>query len=74
MSRLMSVFRRYQKTGDAIPLRPAFAALTIDIIAEYCFGGYENYIEAPGFNSSKFLLRSCPISPTSLSLFRPVSA
>jgi cytochrome P450 len=54
VSRLMSVFRQYQKAGEVIPLRPAFAALTSDIIAEYCFGGYENYIEAPGFIASTF--------------------
>ena len=34
-----------------LPMKPAFAALTSDIIAEYCFGGSENYIEAPGFNA-----------------------
>ena len=32
-------------------MRPAFAALTSDIIADYCFGASENYIEAPGFNA-----------------------
>lgn len=50
ISRLISVFRRYQKTGEPIPMRPAFGALTSDIIAEYCFGISENYIEAEGFN------------------------
>jgi hypothetical protein len=50
ISRLISVFRKYQSTGEVLPLRPAFAALTSDIIAEYCFGGSENYIEAEGFN------------------------
>ncbi|CZR65666.1 related to trichodiene oxygenase [cytochrome P450] [Phialocephala subalpina] len=47
---LISVFRRYQKAGEQIPMRPAFGALTSDIIAEYCFGISENYIEAEGFN------------------------
>ncbi|KAE8445439.1 hypothetical protein EG329_013452 [Mollisiaceae sp. DMI_Dod_QoI] len=51
ISRLISVFRRYQSTGEPLPLRPAFSALTSDIIAEYCFGISENYIEAPGFNA-----------------------
>lgn len=51
VSRLISVFRRFQRTGEILPLRPAFAALTSDIIGEYCFGGGENYIEAPGFNA-----------------------
>ena len=32
-------------------MNPAFAALTSDIIADYCFGASENYIEAPGFNA-----------------------
>ncbi|KUJ14554.1 cytochrome P450 [Mollisia scopiformis] len=51
ISSLISVFRRYQKTGEPIQLRSAFGALTSDIIAEYCFGLPENYIEAPGFNA-----------------------
>ncbi|KAF4635478.1 hypothetical protein G7Y89_g2627 [Cudoniella acicularis] len=51
ISRLISVLRRYQRTGEVIPLTPAFSALTSDIIAEYCFGVDENYIEAPGFNA-----------------------
>jgi cytochrome P450 len=55
VSRLISVFRLYQSTGEIISLRPAFAALTSNIIAEYCFGGSEHYIEAPGFNASKYL-------------------
>lgn len=50
IDRLLTVFRRYQSTGEPIPLRPAFGALTSDIIAEYCFGVSENYVEAPGFN------------------------
>ena len=50
VNKLITVFRRYQKTKEPIPLRPAFGALTSDIIAEYCFGVNENYIEAPGFN------------------------
>ncbi|KAL2065271.1 hypothetical protein VTL71DRAFT_2940 [Oculimacula yallundae] len=50
ISKLITVFRRFQKTGEPIPLRPAFGALTSDIIAEYCFGVSENYVEAPGFN------------------------
>lgn len=45
------MFRNYQKSGEVLPLRPAFAALTSDIIAEYCFGGSENYVEAEGFNA-----------------------
>lgn len=49
--RLVSVFQKYQRTGEVVPLRPAFAALTSDIISEYCFGGSENYIEAEGFNA-----------------------
>ena len=32
-------------------MRPAFAALNSDIIADYCFGAFENYIEGPGFNA-----------------------
>jgi len=48
--RLVAVFRTYQKTTKPVPLRPAFAALTSDIIAEYCFGGSENYVEAEWFN------------------------
>lgn len=32
-------------------MRAAFAALTSDIIADYCFGASENYIEAAGFNA-----------------------
>jgi hypothetical protein len=51
IDRLISVFRRYQKTGEVLPIRPAFAALTSDVIADYCFGSSENYIEAPGFNA-----------------------
>jgi len=51
IDRLMSVFRNYQSTGEALPIRPAFGALTSDIITEYCFGISENYIEAPGFNA-----------------------
>jgi cytochrome P450 len=51
IDRLISVFRRYQRTGEVLPMRPAFAALTSDIIADYCFGTSENYIEAPGFNA-----------------------
>ena len=51
VSRLISVFRRYRSTGEVIPLRPAFSALTSDVIADYCFGGSENYIEAEGFNA-----------------------
>jgi hypothetical protein len=51
IDRLVSVFRRYQQTGEVLPLRAAFAALTSDIIADYCFGASENYIEAPGFNA-----------------------
>ncbi|KAH7317888.1 cytochrome P450 [Rhexocercosporidium sp. MPI-PUGE-AT-0058] len=50
INRLVTVFRRYQQTGEPVPLRPAFGALTSDIIAEYCFGVSENYVEAPGFN------------------------
>jgi hypothetical protein len=44
------VLRRYQKTGEVLPIRPAFSALTSDIITENCFGVSENYIEAPDFN------------------------
>jgi cytochrome P450 len=51
ISRLISVFRQYQKTGEVISMKPAFGAMTSDIIAEYCFGSTENYIEAPGFNA-----------------------
>jgi cytochrome P450 len=51
IDRLVSVFRRYQQTGEVLPMRAAFAALTSDIIADYCFGASENYIEAPGFNA-----------------------
>jgi hypothetical protein len=51
IDRLISVLRRYQQTGEVLPMRPAFAALTSDIIADYCFGASENYIEAPGFNA-----------------------
>jgi len=32
-------------------MKPAFGAMTSDIIGEYCFGTTENYIEAPGFNA-----------------------
>ena len=45
------MFRGYKASGAVLPLKPAFAALTSDIIAEYCFGGSENYIEAEGFNA-----------------------
>jgi hypothetical protein len=38
-------------TGEVVPIKHAFSALTSDIVSEYCFGGSENYIEAPGFNS-----------------------
>jgi len=48
----MSVFRRYQSSGEVLPIRPAFGALTSDIITEYCFGISENYIEAPDFNAT----------------------
>lgn len=34
-----------------LPIRPAFSALTSDIITEYCFGVSENYVEAPDFNA-----------------------
>ncbi|TVY18026.1 Cytochrome P450 monooxygenase sdnE [Lachnellula arida] len=51
ISRLIAVFRQYQKTGETIEMKPAFGAMTSDIIAEYCFGNTENYIEAPGFNA-----------------------
>jgi len=51
ISRLISVFRRYQTTGEVVPMKHAFGALTSDIVSEYCFGGSENYIEAPGFNA-----------------------
>jgi hypothetical protein len=51
IDRLVSVFRRYQQTGEVLPMRAAFAALTSDIIADYCFGASENYIEAAGFNA-----------------------
>ncbi|TVY42227.1 Cytochrome P450 monooxygenase [Lachnellula occidentalis] len=51
ISRLIAVFRQYQKTGAVIEMKPAFGAMTSDIIAEYCFGTTENYIEAPGFNA-----------------------
>jgi cytochrome P450 len=50
VSRLIAVFRRFQKTGEVLRIRPAFSALTSDIIAEYCFGVSENYIDAPDFN------------------------
>ncbi|PVH78516.1 cytochrome protein [Cadophora sp. DSE1049] len=50
INKLITVFRRCQSTKEPIPLRPAFGALTSDIIAEYCFGVSENYVEAPGFN------------------------
>ncbi|TVY34214.1 Cytochrome P450 monooxygenase [Lachnellula subtilissima] len=51
ISRLIAVFRQCQKTGEVIEMKPAFGAMTSDIIAEYCFGTTENYIEAPGFNA-----------------------
>jgi cytochrome P450 len=51
ISRLIAVFRQYQRTGEVIQIRPAFSALTSDIISQYCFGVSENYIEAPGFNA-----------------------
>lgn len=51
ISRLLAVFRRYQKTGEVLPIRPAFSALTSDVITEYCFGISENYIEAKDFNA-----------------------
>jgi hypothetical protein len=50
ISRLLAVFRRYQSTGEILPIRPAFSALTSDVITEYCFGISENYIEAKDFN------------------------
>lgn len=51
ISRLVDVFRQYQKNGKPIRLRPAFGALTSDIITEYCFGINEDNITAPGFNA-----------------------
>ena len=51
ISRLLAVFRRYQSTGEVLPIRPAFSALTSDVITEYCFGISENYIEAKDFNA-----------------------
>lgn len=51
IDRLIAVFRDYKKTGDPIAMKPAFGAMTSDIIGEYCFGSSENYIEAPGFNA-----------------------
>jgi len=51
ISRLISVFRQYQTTGEVVPIKHAFSALTSDIVSEYCFGGSENYIKAPGFNA-----------------------
>lgn len=51
ISRLLAVFRRYQSTGEILPIRPAFSALTSDVITEYCFGISENYIEAKDFNA-----------------------
>jgi cytochrome P450 len=51
IDRLVSVLGRYQQTGEVLPMRAAFAAMTSDIIADYCFGTSENYIEAPGFNA-----------------------
>ena len=50
ISRLIAIFRTYQKTEKPIPLKPAFAALTSDLITEYCFATQEGYIEAPNFN------------------------
>lgn len=51
IDRIIAVFRRYQSSGDVIHLKPAFGAMTSDIIADYCFGVDENYTEAPGFNA-----------------------
>jgi cytochrome P450 len=51
ISLLISVFRRYQSTGEILHIRPAFSALTSDVITEYCFGISENYIEAKEFNA-----------------------
>jgi hypothetical protein len=48
----MAVFRKYQKSGEVLHMKSAFGALTSDIIAEYCFGVNENYIEAPDFNAT----------------------
>ncbi|KAG0650454.1 Cytochrome P450 monooxygenase orf6 [Hyphodiscus hymeniophilus] len=51
ISRLIAIFRRYQKSAEPIPLKAAFAALTSDIITESCFATQENYIEASDFNA-----------------------
>lgn len=51
ISLLISVFRRYQSTGEILHIRPAFSALTSDVITEYFFGISENYIEAKEFNA-----------------------
>ncbi|KAH8650645.1 cytochrome P450 monooxygenase [Tricladium varicosporioides] len=51
ISRLINIFRQYQQDGKPVRLRPAFSALTSDIISEYCFGVDENYTEAENFNA-----------------------
>jgi hypothetical protein len=51
ISCLISVFRGYQTTGEVVPIKHAFSALTSDTVSEYFFGGSENYIEGPGFNA-----------------------
>ncbi|EHL02834.1 putative Trichodiene oxygenase [Glarea lozoyensis 74030] len=50
ISRLVSVFRDYQKTKEPVPLKAAFAALTSDIVTQFCFMMQSDYIEADGFN------------------------
>ncbi|KAH6662329.1 cytochrome P450 [Halenospora varia] len=51
ISRLINIFRQYQRDGKPVRLRPAFSALTSDIISLYCFGVDENYTEAENFNA-----------------------
>jgi hypothetical protein len=50
ISRLVSVFRDYQNTKEPVPLKAAFAALTSDIVTQFCFMMQSDYIEAEGFN------------------------
>ena len=45
MEKLCAVFRSYLASGEVFDLRVVYAALTLDVISDYCFGESFNTID-----------------------------
>lgn len=51
---LCARFNDAAKTGEPVNLRYAFAALTLDIMGEFCFSRSFNAVQMPDFNQRSY--------------------